>query len=131
MSYDALLEWCRMQAGQFAPFICDAGAFLQQAHDSGKRIVLEAQLGAMRDIDYGIFPFTSSSNTLAAYAPLGAGIPNCRLDHVVGVLKAIPPVWVQAPLRQKMPWAKLGTSSCARPAASTALHRTSPPGRSL
>ena len=42
----------------------------------------------MRDIDYGIFPFTSSSNTLAAYAPLGAGIPNCRLDHVVGVLKA-------------------------------------------
>ena len=88
MSYDALLEWCRMQAGQFAPFICDVGAFLQQAHDSGKRIVLEAQLGAMRDIDYGIFPFTSSSNTLAAYAPLGAGIPNCRLDHVVGVLKA-------------------------------------------
>ena len=88
MSYDALLEWCRMQAGQFAPYICDVGAFLQQAHDSGKRIVLEAQLGAMRDIDYGIFPFTSSSNTLAAYAPLGAGIPNCRLDHVVGVLKA-------------------------------------------
>ena len=50
--------------------------------------MLEAQLCAMRDIDYGIFPFTSSSNTLAAYAPLGAGIPNCRLDHVVGVLKA-------------------------------------------
>ena len=88
MSYDALLEWCKMQAGQFAPYICDVGAFLQQAHDSGKRIVLEAQLGAMRDIDYGIFPFTSSSNTLAAYAPLGAGIPNCKLDHVVGVLKA-------------------------------------------
>ena len=37
MSYDALLEWCRMQAGQFAPYICDVGAFLQQAHDSGKR----------------------------------------------------------------------------------------------
>ena len=42
----------------------------------------------MRDIDYGIFPYTSSSNTLAAYAPLGAGIPNVRLNHVVGVLKA-------------------------------------------
>ena len=50
MSYDALLEWCRVQAGQFAPYICDVGAFLQQAHDSGKRIVLEAQLGAMRDM---------------------------------------------------------------------------------
>ena len=88
MSYDALFSWCKTQAAHFAPYICDVGAFLQQAHDSGKRIVLEAQLGAMRDIDYGIFPFTSSSNTLAAYAPLGAGIPNCKLDHVVGVLKA-------------------------------------------
>ena len=88
MSYDALLHWCRTQAEKFAPYICDAGAYLQQASNAGKRIVLEAQLGAMRDIDYGIFPFTSSSNTLAAYAPLGAGIPNVKLDHVVGVLKA-------------------------------------------
>ena len=113
MSYDALLEWCRVQAGQFAPYICDVGAFLQQAHDSGKRIVLEAQLGAMRDIDYGIFPFTSSSNTLAAYAPLGAGIPNCKLDHVVGVLKAYSTCVGAGPLRPRTPWAKCGTSSCA------------------
>ena len=88
MSFDALLSWCRGQAERFAPYICDVGAFLRAAYDGGKNIVLEAQLGAMRDIDYGIFPFTSSSSTLAAYAPLGAGIPNCRLDHVVGVLKA-------------------------------------------
>ena len=76
MSYDALLHWCRTQAEKFAPYICDVSAYLQQASNAGKRIVLEAQLGAMRDIDYGIFPFTSSSNTLADYAPLGAGIPN-------------------------------------------------------
>ena len=88
MSFAALLSWCQGQAKQFAPYICDVGAFLKAAYDGGKNIVLEAQLGAMRDIDYGIFPFTSSSSTLAAYAPLGAGIPNCRLDHVVGVLKA-------------------------------------------
>ena len=88
MSFDALLSWCRGQAERFAPYICDVGKFLKIACDGGKNIVLEAQLGAMRDIDYGIFPFTSSSSTLAAYAPLGAGIPNCRLDHVVGVLKA-------------------------------------------
>ena len=88
MSFDALLNWCKGQAERFAPYICDVGAFLKAAYDGGKNIVLEAQLGAMRDIDYGIFPFTSSSSTLAAYAPLGAGIPNCRLDHVVGVLKA-------------------------------------------
>ena len=88
VSVDEMWAWCEKYSKLFAPYICDVGAFLQQAHDSGKRIVLEAQLGAMRDIDYGIFPFTSSSNTLAAYAPLGAGIPNCKLDHVVGVLKA-------------------------------------------
>ena len=51
-------------------------------------MVLEAQLGAMRDIDYGIFPYTSSSSTISAYGPIGAGIPGESLDHVVGVLKA-------------------------------------------
>ena len=54
----------------------------------GKREVLEEQLGAMRDIDYGIFPYTSSSSTISAYGPIGAGIPGASLDHVVGVLKA-------------------------------------------
>ena len=42
----------------------------------------------MRDIDYGIFPYTSSSSTISAYGPIGAGIPGTSLDHVVGVLKA-------------------------------------------
>ena len=88
MNYEALLTWCREQEKKFAAYVCKAGEFLQKANSEGKRIVLEAQLGAMRDIDYGIFPYTSSSSTLAAYAPLGAGIPACRLDHVVGVLKA-------------------------------------------
>ena len=63
MSYDALLDWCRTSRAIRTVHL-RRGRFLQQAHDSGKRIVLEAQLGAMRDIDYGIFPFTSSSNTL-------------------------------------------------------------------
>lgn len=49
---------------------------------------MEAQLGAMRDIDYGIFPYTSSSSTISAYGPIGAGIPGAPLSHVVGVLKA-------------------------------------------
>lgn len=51
-------------------------------------MVLEAQLGAMRDIDYGIFPYTSSSSTISAYGPIGAGIPGEHLNQVVGVLKA-------------------------------------------
>lgn len=88
MSYPALLTWCVNQAGIFAPYIENTGRFLENALGSGKRVVLEAQLGAMRDIDYGIFPYTSSSSTIAAYGPIGAGIPGHTPAHVVGVLKA-------------------------------------------
>lgn len=88
MSYNALLSWCQKQADLFAPYICDTGSYLSDALRRGKKVVLEAQLGAMRDIDYGIFPYTSSSSTISAYGPIGAGIPGEQLDHVVGVLKA-------------------------------------------
>ncbi len=88
MSYNALIAWCQKQADLFAPYICDTGSYLSDALKRGKRVVLEAQLGAMRDIDYGIFPYTSSSSTISAYGPIGAGIPGEQLDHVVGVLKA-------------------------------------------
>ena len=88
MSYPALLAWCQQKAKLFGAYICDTGNFLDAALKQGKKVVLEAQLGAMRDIDYGIFPYTSSSSTISAYGPIGAGIPNHRLDHVVGVLKA-------------------------------------------
>ena len=87
LSEEEYFHWCEDQARYFAPYICDTGRWLKQVAD-GKNILLEAQLGAMRDIDQGIYPFTSSSSTLAAYAPIGAGIPGARLDHVVGVLKA-------------------------------------------
>ena len=88
MSFPALLLWCRKQAEAFAPYICDTGSYLAASLAAGKRVVLEAQLGAMRDIDYGIFPYTSSSSTISAYGPIGAGIPGEHLDHVIGVLKA-------------------------------------------
>lgn len=88
MSFPALLLWCQKQARLFFSYICDTGSFLAASLSAGKRIVLEAQLGAMRDIDYGIFPYTSSSSTISSYGPIGAGIPGHHLDHVVGVLKA-------------------------------------------
>ena len=88
MSYPALLSWCEKQAAAFSAYICDTGAFLRNALADHKKVLLEAQLGAMRDIDYGIFPYTSSSTTIAAYGPIGAGIPGVQPDHVVGVLKA-------------------------------------------
>ena len=88
MSYPALLSWCEAQAAELWPYIVDTGAYLEEALKEGKRVVLEAQLGAMRDIDYGIFPYTSSSSTISPYGPIMAGIPRKQLDHVVGVLKA-------------------------------------------
>ncbi len=88
LSGEECIQWCADQARYFAPYICDTGRWLRRAEAEEKNILLEAQLGAMRDIDQGIYPFTSSSSTLAAYAPIGAGIPGAQLDHVVGVLKA-------------------------------------------
>ncbi len=69
-------------------YICDTGLLLHEANAAGKEILFEAQLGALRDIDYGIYPYTSSSSTIAAYAPIGAGVPNLKLDKSVGVMKA-------------------------------------------
>ena len=56
--------------------------------EADKKILFEAQLGALRDLDYGIYPYTTSSNTLAAYAPIGSGLPSARIDEVIGVVKA-------------------------------------------
>ena len=83
-----LERWLRDYCEQIRPFICDTGAFLRQAQSEGKRILFEAQLGALRDLDYGIHPYTTSSNTTAAYAPIGSGLPAARIDQVVGVVKA-------------------------------------------
>ena len=88
LSYDEIMEWCRSQAEFFKDYICDVGTLLGAAAGQGKNILFEAQLGALRDIDFGIYPYTSSSSTIAAYAPIGAGIPFCRTDCVIGIMKA-------------------------------------------
>ena len=85
---DMLKCWLNVYCSKIKPFICDTGAFLKDAQQSKKNILFEAQLGALRDIDYGIHPYTTSSNTLAAYAPIGAGLPSAQITDVVGVVKA-------------------------------------------
>lgn len=85
---DAMYDWVMENGAPFADCIRDTTRFLSDAADAGKNILFEAQLGALRDIEYGIYPYTSSSTTLAAYAPIGAGIPARRLDGVVGIMKA-------------------------------------------
>ena len=73
---------------KFAPYIKDTGLFLKESNKAGKSILFEAQLGSLRDLDYGIHPYTTSSNTTAAYAPVGSGFPSARMDKVIGVVKA-------------------------------------------
>ncbi len=70
------------------PFIIDTASYLRKAEREGKRILFEAQLGSLRDLDFGIYPYTTSSNTLAQYGPIGAGLPSLRIDKVIGIMKA-------------------------------------------
>ena len=85
---DEIGRWVRDFCEPLKPFVRDTGRILREAAANGKSILFEAQLGALRDIDYGIVPYTTSSNTLAAYAPIGAGLPTLKIDEVVGVVKA-------------------------------------------
>ena len=81
-------EWLENYCEKIKPFIRDTGAFLADAQKAGKNILFEAQLGSLRDLDYGIHPYTTSSNTTAAYAPIGSGLPSAKIDDVIGVVKA-------------------------------------------
>ena len=72
----------------FVDYICDTGLYLTEASKQNKNILFEAQLGALRDIDFGIYPYTSSSSTISAYAPIGAGAPNLKIDNSIGIMKA-------------------------------------------
>ena len=85
---DDLKAWVAEFGEKIKPFICDTGAFLRQAQAEGKHILFEAQLGSLRDLDYGIYPYTTSSNPIAAYAPVGSGLPTAKLDKIIGVVKA-------------------------------------------
>ena len=88
ITYESMIEWLDKYATPLKAHICDAGVLLKQAVDAGKSILFEAQLGALRDIEYGIYPYSSSSSPLAAYAPLGCGLPSVKVESVVGVAKA-------------------------------------------
>lgn len=85
---EKLDQWYHDFCEKITPYICDTGAFLKQAQKENKNLLFEAQLGALRDLDYGIYPYTTSSNTIAAYAPIGCGLPSVKIENVVGVVKA-------------------------------------------
>ena len=85
---EQLEQWLADSCEKIKPFVSDTGAYLKDASKSGKQILFEAQLGSLRDLDYGIYPYTTSSNTMAAYAPVGSGFPTAKIEDVIGVCKA-------------------------------------------
>ena len=85
---DETMNWLEKYGKPFLPYICDTTVYLHDALAAGKSVIFEAQLGALRDIDFGIYPYTSASTTLAAYAPIGSGIPFAKLDESIGIMKA-------------------------------------------
>ena len=71
-----------------APYVCDVSLYLDKAIKEGKTILLEGQLGTLKDTDHGIYPMVTSSNTIAAYGAVGAGIPPYEIKEVITVCKA-------------------------------------------
>ena len=82
--YETLLSYADM----VKPYICDVSAYLHQAMKEGKNILLEGQLGSLKDPDHGIYPMVTSSSTLAAYGAIGAGIPPYEIRQITAVVKA-------------------------------------------
>ena len=82
--YEELMEYKEM----VAPYVCDVSKYLWDAIRDGKNILLEGQLGSMKDPDHGIYPMVTSSSTLAAYGAIGAGIPPYEIKQIITVCKA-------------------------------------------
>ena len=83
-----LLEELHNYKKMVEPFVCDTSAYLWNAIKEGKKILLEGQLGSLKDPDHGIYPMVTSSSTLAAYGAIGAGIPPYEIKKIVTVVKA-------------------------------------------
>lgn len=83
-----MYNWLLKYGEELKDYICDVGLYLDGCVNTGKKIMFEAQLGALKDIDFGIYPYTSSSSTIASYAPIGTGIPGQKLDNTIGIMKA-------------------------------------------
>ncbi len=83
-----LLETLHGYRDMVAPYVCDVSLFLHNALKEGKNILLEGQLGSMKDPDHGIYPMVTSSSTLAAYGAIGAGLPPYEINQIVTVCKA-------------------------------------------
>ena len=85
---EELLEELHVYRDMITPYVCDVSAFLNNAIKEGKTILLEGQLGSLKDPDHGIYPMVTSSSTLAGYGAIGAGIPPYEIKKIITVCKA-------------------------------------------
>ena len=83
-----LLETLHEYRDMIAPYVCDTALFIQEAIKAGKTVLLEGQLGTLKDPDFGIYPMVTSSSTLASYGAIGAGIPPYEIKDIITVVKA-------------------------------------------
>ena len=88
LNVDELMKTLAEYRDMVSPYVCDVSAYLYEARQQGKRILLEGQLGSLKDPDHGIYPMVTSSSTLAAYGAIGAGIPPYEIGRIVTVVKA-------------------------------------------
>lgn len=88
LDVEELMKTLREYRDMVEPYVCDVSAFLYEARQQGKRILLEGQLGSLKDPDHGIYPMVTSSSTLAGYGAIGAGIPPYEIKRIVTVVKA-------------------------------------------
>lgn len=88
ITVDALLPHLLNQGEKLQPYVYDTTKMLNEAYNKGEEILLEGQLGALRDPDHGIYPFSTSSSTLAGFAPIGAGLPPYAIKRIITVVKA-------------------------------------------
>ncbi len=85
---EMIMETLKEYRDMVEPYVCDVALFLDEALKAGKQILLEGQLGALKDPDHGIYPMVTSSSTLAAYGAIGAGVPPYEITDIITVVKA-------------------------------------------
>ncbi|MCI3920817.1 adenylosuccinate synthase [Paenibacillus sp. TRM 82003] len=88
MDVEALMPVLSEQAVRLEPYLCDTSALLHEAYRNGENVLVEGQLGALRDPDHGIYPYSTSSSTLAGFATVGAGLPPYAISKIIAVTKA-------------------------------------------
>ena len=88
ISADSIMETLKNYRDEVEPYVCDTALFLDKALKEGRTILLEGQLGTMKDPDHGIYPMVTSSSTLAAFGAIGAGLPPYEIGQIIAVSKA-------------------------------------------